>query len=368
MLHHFSGENPSRRKRRKNESFLIHKRFLSIGERIVILKNHLVLPSELEKTRHAASKALGVIKPADSNTLSDPNFLFTAQRTNAGRDLPPYYLVYFLLVELLNFKDLGQWEKVVWSVPIDFNGRMFLIEHRKMGVGVFVPDAKGEEDSARQIVTLIQKSVKVAQPYFDWRATQAVQNSLVNILNKSDSLFDRFKFLLETYQSKAKEAFDRKDERIIEKGKTSTGPWTSVYNPSWKLKTESRWLALAAIDAFYSWTEHVFIHLAILSGNLKTANEVAELAEADWPVKFKRALSLSDPSTKNLFDKLIIIRKELRNFVAHGAFGKQGEAFSFHSGAGAVPVLLPHHSRNKKFRFAESIIFDDSSALSDTIK
>ena len=106
MLHHFSGENPSRRKRRENESFLIHKRFLSIGERIVILKNHLVLPSELEKTRHAASKALGVIKPADSNTLSDPNFLFTAQRTNAGRDLPPYYLVYFLLVELLNFKDL----------------------------------------------------------------------------------------------------------------------------------------------------------------------------------------------------------------------------------------------------------------------
>lgn len=325
--------------------------------------NHLNFPPEMEITRQAAIKALGPIKPANNNTSSDFEY-FNAKRTNAGRNLPAYYLVYFLLVDLLNYKNLGQWEKVAWSVPIDFYGKTFLIEHRKMGVGVFVPDAEKEEDSARQIVTHIQRGVMVAQPFFDWLATQAVQKSLVNVVNNSDSLFDRYKFLLNMYQSKAKEAFDCKDERIVEKGETLYGSWTSVRSPAWKNKTEARWLALATIDAFFSWTEHIFIHMAILSGKLKSANEVAELANAEWQVKFKTALSLSEKETKIFFDKLMTIRKEVRNFVSHGAFGKQGEAFSFHSGAGAVPVLLPHHLRSRKFRFGDSVDFDNSSALS----
>lgn len=321
------------------------------------------LPPELESTREAALRAIGAVRPAGPETLADPKFLFTAQRTNAGRELPTYYLVYFLLVDLLGFKNLGQFEKVSWSVPIDFNGRAFLIEHRKMGLGVFAHDATAEEDAARQIVIHIQKGVKAAQPFFEWLAAQAVQNSAVNVVNKSNSLFDRIKFLLEAYRSKAKEAVDRKDEHVVEKGETPSGTWTSVHMPAWKLKTESRWLALAAIDAFFSWTEHVFIHISILTGNLKTGSEVAELAEADWQAKFKRALNLSDPTTKALFDKLVVIRKELRNFVAHGAFGKQGEAFEFHSGAGAVPVLLPHLAGSRKFLLGGGFTFDDDAAL-----
>lgn len=43
------------------------------------------------------------------------------------------------------------------------------------------------------------------------------------------------------------------------------------------------------------------------------------------------------------------MRKEIRNYVAHGSFGKDGEAFSFHSGTGAIPVLLPHHAGNRSF-------------------
>ena len=66
-----------------------------------------------------------------------------------------------------------------------------------------------------------------------------------------------------------------------------------------------------------------------------------------------------------LFDKLITIRKELRNVVAHGAFGKQGEAFKSHSRAGAVPVLLPHRAGSRKFLLGgDSITFDSDDALS----
>jgi hypothetical protein len=331
---------------------------------IPIEKNSkFILPRELEVVRRAALRAVGEVRPSGPATLADPKFLFTAQRTKASSELPAYYLVYFLLVDLLGFRNLGQFEKISWSVPIDFKGKAFLIEHRKMGLGVFAHDATAEEGAASQIVMGIRKGVKVAQPFFDWFAGQAALNSAVNVLNKSEPLFSRFIYFLNAYRAEADEPIERKCDRYLEKCRLEVGSTTTRHIPSWQPNIESSWLALAAVDAFFSWTEHVFIHIAILTRNIKTGVEVAQLAAADWPVKFKRALDVSEPNTKKLFDELVMIRRQLRNFVAHGAFGKQGEAFTFHSGAGAVPVLLPHSTRSRRFTLGRGFSFDDASAF-----
>jgi hypothetical protein len=126
---------------------------------------------------------------------------------------------------------------------------------------------------------------------------------------------------------------------------------------------EAEWIALSAVEAFFSWTEHVLIHMAILMGRIVTAKDIADLAETDWSAKFKRTFDLTDPKSKDLFDRLLAIRKELRNYVAHGAFGKQGEAFTFHSGAGAVPVLLPHRAGTRRFKFGHGLTFKAAAAL-----
>ena len=63
------------------------------------------LPQELEKVRDAARRAIVPIKPTISVSHAAPDILFTAKRTDASRDLPPYYLVYFLLVDLLGFQN-----------------------------------------------------------------------------------------------------------------------------------------------------------------------------------------------------------------------------------------------------------------------
>jgi len=99
-------------------------------------------------------------------------------------------------------------------------------------------------------------------------------------------------------------------------------------------------LAQSAIEAFFSWTEHVFIHLAILQAKLKTGEEVRTIATADWKTKFKSAIDIKDQTAKQYYDQLLDLRLQIRNFLAHGSFGKRGEAFSFHSGAGAVPLLI----------------------------
>lgn len=317
------------------------------------------LPAELGRVRDAARRALGPVLPVSSSSIAEKDFLFTAKRSDASRDLPPYYLIYFVLVDLLGFENLGQFEKVAWSVPVDYQGRAFLIEHRKFGVGVFVHDLEKEESDAREIVKFIKKAVKAAEPYFDWLADEALQSSKLNVVNNSASLFDRFAFFQTEFRKRAVEAEWRKDERIVRKGDS----WTSVSYPAHRLRAEASWLALAAIESFFSWTEHIFIHMAILRGSATTGIDVAQLAKADWSEKFKAAFDLADPISKGFYDKLIELRQALRNFVAHGAFGKDGEAFAFHSGAGAVPLMLPHRSSKRKVKMTDRLMFDYAAAL-----
>ena len=169
-------------------------------------------PEDLEALKKKVLDALSPIKEADENTKANKNFLFSAQRTNAGRSLPPYQLVYFLLYDLLGFRDLGRSEKVAWSIPIDFNGKALLIEHRKFGVGVFASNLEQDEADAQQIVKRIHKAVKMAAPYFEWLASEAVSKSKLNVINESGELYNRYEYFLGLYREENKQANERKNE------------------------------------------------------------------------------------------------------------------------------------------------------------
>jgi hypothetical protein len=73
---------------------------------------------------------------------------------------------------------------------------------------------------------------------------------------------------------------------------------------------------MAAIDAFFSWTEHMFIHLAILTIGKAFSDRVV----AEWNVKFKLALDIAgDPVMRLHYDELVQLKRRLHNFVTHGA-------------------------------------------------
>jgi hypothetical protein len=160
----------------------------------------------IETIRSAALAAVSPLKPAGPGTAATKeDFLITAERTEAGNELPAYYLVYFLLVDLLGFKNLGTWEKIAWRVPVDFEGRAFLIQHGKFGVGVLAAELPGDETAAGKIVSLIRKGIKAAEPYFDWRAEQAIKESKLNVINRSKDLYQRFQFFVNQYGAKRAE-------------------------------------------------------------------------------------------------------------------------------------------------------------------
>ncbi len=194
------------------------------------------------------------------------------------------------------------------------------------------------------------KAVKVAQPYFEWIASEAAKKSDLNVLNHSMRLHDRYVFLVTEYKEKLQEAISRKDERI--KTEHSPNSW-SINMPYYGLRRESEWLALSAIDAFYSFTEHVFIHAAILKGLLLTGEDVANLADKDWASKIKACLDIHDQRVKPHYDRLVAIKRQIRNYMAHGAFGKNGEAFQIHSGSRCCPIAYAPSEREFSFLNAD---------------
>jgi hypothetical protein len=319
------------------------------------------LQDEIDELKEKIESILYPICSAvDNGTKAEKNFLFTAVRTDAGRSLPPYYLVYFLFVDLLGYKNLGQFEKVSWSVPIDYNGTAYLLEHRKLGMGLFAADKESQEADCKEVVKKIDKAVKVARPYFEWVANEAAKRADLNVLNHSLRLHERYLFLTNQYKEKIQEAISRKEERI--RTEYSSNSWGIEISYS-RLKNEAEWLAISAIDAFYSFTEHVFIHAAILKGLLVTGEDVANLADKDWGSKFKSCLDVADTDVKKHYDQLVPIKRQIRNYVAHGAFGKNGEAFQIHSGAGAVPLLMPHQKGDSRFSMQGGIAFNEEEAI-----
>lgn len=320
----------------------------------------LKFPDDLSMLRSRILSAIAPISPINERTIAEENFLFKAQRTEAGRSLPEYFLCYFLLVDLLGFKNLGKFEKVSWSVPVDYKGLAYLIEYRKLGLGLFAQNAEVQEEDAKVIVKKIIKAVEMAKPFFEWTAQEAARQSALNLLNYHERLFDKFKYFLDQYKEKIGEAEQRSGEKVVTEHR---GGGLSISHPSYELRRNAEWLALSAIDSFFSWTEHVFIHIAILNGKVYTGEAVADLANKRWSEKFKFSIGIESEGTKRFYDKLMIIRRQIRNYMAHGAFGKRGEAFEFHSHTGAVPLLLPHQKGSSRFSFYSDPVYDEKKAI-----
>ena len=297
-------------------------------------------------------RALGVIAPIEPASLSGEEWyraVFGCQRIAPASELPEYYLVYMLLVDLLDFQCFGPREKVAWSIPFKFEGEVYFAEHRKLGLEVFGPAALSVAGTPERIVQRISKGVVSAEPYFKLQADRAIENSHLSVINLSNRLYDRYLFFLEQYRLKCTDA----DLNAGKVESTEYGDGLVGFSyPETRLRQEAEWLAFSVIDSFFSWSEHVFIHLAILQGHCPTGVEVAELmSNDDWSRKFKMALDISDDDVNRYHRDLLDIRQRFRNFATHGAFGRNKEGFAFLSGAGVVPMTLHHHEGPHSYRF-----------------
>lgn len=316
-----------------------------------------------EKYKKTAIKILSPITPATDKTIAIENFLFNAQRSDASVQLPEYYFIYFLFADLLGFKNLGKFEKIAWSFPIDYNGRAFLVEYRKFGVGIFIQDKDKDEKIAAEIVRKINGAIKSVRPFYDHIAEEAVKNSKFNIVNNNDELYKRFEFLLSLYKKEYNKYQKNKGKVVIKSAKKKKYEYTLFKPLDLQFYQKANWLAISCIESFFSWTEHLFIHLSVVARNLSDGRKISDLIDAEWKIKFKSALPDNDEETTRFYNELILIRQQLRNFIAHGAFGKNGNAFLFHSKTGLVPVLMRHKRQKNRFSLYGFLTFKEEDVI-----
>jgi hypothetical protein len=311
-------------------------------------------PDELERIRERARLALqGISGVAPGTNITT----WHGVKSTASRQLPEPYLLYFLLIDLLGFPHTGPEEKLAWAVPLECQGVRFSLEHRKLGLALC-------SDTDHQLATFVaqrlQKAAHAARPYFDALAKSRVAASEVNLLNLSSQLYAPFVYMRDLALQRLAEADLRDGD--VECHRASPSSFT-LRTPSLRLLKEARWHAQAAIEFFFGWTEHVLIHLAVLTGRATTAAQIAEMVEKSWPEKFLQVVDLNESGCSKDHQAAKTLRSQLRNFASHGAFGKDGEAFHFHSSAGAVPVRLPTTQHPDRFRLGSGLEFDAKAAL-----
>jgi len=325
-----------------------------------------------------ANQARARLAPVEPWPRADSASYFAARRTEAGRKLPPYYLVYFLLVDLLGFPHGGQSEKVDWSVPVRLGEHRFFIEHRKFGLGIFGSTSPEAEAAAERIAACLHRGVKAARPYFAHLAASALDAGELNVLNVSNTLFGRYEFLrrlLEQRRGDLQRVEQKKpkprelapptvNEAWFDELSAGFNRWNAFAKDRHRLRTECGWLTQSMIEAFFAWTEHIFVHIAILQGNVRSGEELKTITAADWSNKFKAALDITCPHTAKHFSKLTEVRREYRNFTSHGAFGKDGQAFEFHSDAGAVPLRFDSSGKRSQYTLLPSAgVLEDAQAV-----
>lgn len=298
----------------------------------------------LNETRENVLRAILPIEKPKASLCSSGNLV-------VFRGIPchDYYLVFLLLIDLLGFKYLGPFEKVAYIIPVDFEGQHCSIVYAKFGMRIEC----SEGGSPEAVYAAVKRGIKAARPYYLWRAKEASITSHLNLESKCPQLWEKYIFLKE--QSKALlEKFEaEKENRVVEKGhnEDDSMTWTSISFPAYDFRKQSVWLHEAAVDAFFGWCEQALVHIAVLMGKLTTGKEIADLLRREFGEKCKLVFDLSVPDDKLAYDEILDLRTELRNYVAHGSFGKDGSTFQFHSRVGSVPLKILDTENRSEFRF-----------------
>lgn len=274
------------------------------------------------------------------------------EMTPAGFPLPSLILVG--LTQLLGLSAYGPEEKLRWGVAFEFSGGAFAFEFRKFGLRLLCEEGNLDSPMLRELVGRTRGLTDVVENYLTSELVPAqIANGSVTVPNLHFQLTERYRFL----RNEAENAYRRPPPKPeIEKSEHGTTTTHDFDRPT----REGGALATAAVDAYFSRLEHVFVlaaafYPAALSGGLHA------LLSAGWSERAKAVLDLGDRVTKGLYDRLVDIREDWRNPVAHGGFHVGNASLYFHlPGIGALPARLRRTPAGVKVGFRLGVESFDS--------
>lgn len=131
------------------------------------------------------------------------------------------------------------------------------------------------------------------------------------------------------------------------------GVFTEMMAPlhrSWERRKHGSFAAIAAINAYFSWLEHVLV-LALVFTEVDPRDGTLDKHIGDkWGDKFKRVFDPQTRDASRVLAELHDIAETYRNTYGHGGFDKQRATIGIHiDGIGAVPARLTDVRRSPHF-------------------
>lgn len=252
--------------------------------------------------------------------------------TPPGFPLPG--LLLFGFARLLGLKPYGPEEKMRWGVAFGFHGKTFCFELRKLGLRMLCEPELQDAPLVKEVLGRSRALTAVAEEYLaSTFASEQIAAGRFTIQNLYHPLDARYRFLREEAQA----AYAKPPPEPTTGGNDFAT--CTTFDPG-RPEREGSALGTAAVDAYFSRQEHVFCLAAAF--NPPRANlPILDFLAASWRTKARSILDVNDHSVKPLYDKLVAIREEWRNPLAHGGFLSGRGSLHFHvPRVGALPAQL----------------------------
>lgn len=283
--------------------------------------------------------------------------------------LPVPALIRFTLADVLGLTDWGRSEKTAWEIPFVYRGTRCTIAHRKFGVrlSVGVSDEGEARKIADEIVLKLSKAVRVVEMgLLREYGERRVASGDITIVNQFQWLYGMYRHFRES----AEASFAARRNENRREPPPGFAALARLLNRALTFDRTGAFNALAAINAYFSYLEHVLVLVLPFSDFDPGTESVTDFIGMRWRDKFKRVFDINGTTAKRLHDRLHEVSETYRNTYGHGGFDKEGGAIYFHvPGLGALPTRLTDVRESPHFELipVDSIDFEEVCAVFDEL-
>lgn len=311
-----------------------------------------------------AQAAIGpVIKRFEPSTGERGGLAFASQVD--PEQLPVPWLAHLVLVQVLGAEDLGIAEKVRWRVAFRFDGVEAMLAHQKFGVRLYLGHQSADTGPAlvrpAEVVNKLNTVIRAVEAdSLAGVSRQRVNEANVTVMNQHARLRRAYGY----FRSNAEELLaastapdtgvgtsedgTRLDELVV-----GPGAFTAMMaGPSrgWRRLEEGSFQAVAAINAYFSWLEHVLVLMHAFTRESPGNGRLRAHIGDKWGTKFRVIFSADDKSAAKVVSNLYDVAETYRNPFGHGGFDKRLGTVGVHlEGIGAVPARLTDIRRSPHF-------------------
>jgi hypothetical protein len=265
--------------------------------------------------------------------------------------LPPSYMIRIMLERFVGAEFSNRpFEKTAWVSAVSFRGALFVFTMEKFGLRLRVRTPDDEDTSAllQALTTVLNRALPQAERAIEPEIHDLIRTGRITIPNKYHLFRDRYVYMRDLATANFE---SDPPPPVIRSGWTESQPF--------KPQREGYFAASAAIDAYFSWLEHLLVLLLPFSSFDSINDDLESLITSTWAEKFKRIFDLaSDRAAKAAYERLRAIKEEHRNPATHGGFDRALSLVHVHTaGTGAIPARL---SRTPETRLSLHPLTDSS--------